>query len=367
MNRKKTFCFILPSFFFERKGGAEIQSFYIAQELIKLGFKVHYIRETKSIFRRVENYQDIHLHSIYANKMINKTFTIRQLWKCYFLNKVMRKINADFWYVRSNDAYLPLVEKFVKKNGGKIVWACAHDYKVQKNHWKKRYGTSIQNEILNTLKNVIIIFQTNYQRETFERNYGIGGKVIYNSHPVPENIKNKKQKNIVWISNFKKFKRPELFLKLVKKMCGSDYNFIMVGKNTKKEYYNLIKEIEKECNKFKYLGELSSPKVHEILENSKLLINTSITEGFSNTFIEAWLRGTPVLSLEVDPDNLIKEQNLGKVCSNLDSLEKCIVELMEDSKKFENLSKRVRKFAVENFDIKNAVMELIKILEINEL
>jgi len=365
MNRKKTFCFILPSFFFERKGGAEIQCYYIANELIKHGYKVHYIRETNSFFRGVENYQDIHLHSIYVNKMINKTFAIRQLWKGYFLNKVMQQINADFWYIRSNDAYLPLAEKFAKKNGRKIIWACAHDYKTQKNHWKKRYGNSIQNKILNTLKNVIIIFQTNYQRETFERNYGIGGKVIYNSHPVPEKIKHEKQRNVVWIGNFKNFKRPELFLELVKTMSDSNYNFLMIGKNTDKFYYKLIEEIKRECKNFKYFGELSFQKVHEVLSNSKLLINTSMAEGFSNTFIEAWLRGVPILSLEVDPDNLIKEQNLGKVCSNLHSLEMSIVELMENTSYYDDISRSVRKFAIENFNIENATQELINTLNSN--
>ena len=42
---KKVFCFILPSLFMERTGGSELQVYYIAMELIRRGWEVHYIRE----------------------------------------------------------------------------------------------------------------------------------------------------------------------------------------------------------------------------------------------------------------------------------------------------------------------------------
>ena len=41
---------------------------------------------------------------------------------------------------------------------------------------------------------------------------------------------------------------------------------------------------------------------------SKILINTSSFEGFPNTFVQAWANGVPVISLKVDPDNIIKKK-----------------------------------------------------------
>ena len=65
----------------------------------------------------------------------------------------------------------------------------------------------------------------------------------------------------------------------------------------------LVKRIEGNEN-IEYLEELDMDDANSILERSSVLVNTSMFEGFSNTFIQAWLRRTPVLSLNSDPDEL---------------------------------------------------------------
>jgi glycosyltransferase involved in cell wall biosynthesis len=56
-------------------------------------------------------------------------------------------------------------------------------------------------------------------------------------------------------------------------------------------------------------GELFS-----LYERAVAVVNTSLAEGFPNTFLEGWARGVPSLSLRVDPDGVILANRLGAAC-----------------------------------------------------
>jgi len=60
-----------------------------------------------------------------------------------------------------------------------------------------------------------------------------------------------------------------------------------------------------------YLGHQDHGSVIKYLSNSIGLLNTSMNEGFSNAFIEAWSVGKPVISLNSNPSKVLNKHNLG--------------------------------------------------------
>ena len=70
-----------------------------------------------------------------------------------------------------------------------------------------------------------------------------------------------------------------------------------------------------------FVGYLKRSEVPDFLAHAVLLLSTSHYEGFSNTFLEAWGAGTPMVApTRVDPDALIAEQGLGIAATDDDAL-----------------------------------------------
>ena len=45
----------------------------------------------------------------------------------------------------------------------------------------------------------------------------------------------------------------------------------------------------------------------QVIADAALLLCTSDEEGFPNMFTQAWASGTPIVTLKVDPDNIIEK------------------------------------------------------------
>ena len=75
------------------------------------------------------------------------------------------------------------------------------------------------------------------------------------------------------------------------------------------------------------------------LERARLLVSTSETEGFPNTFLQAWSRGTPVVTF-IDPQQLIGRHRLGILVNDADALGTAIAKLAGEPEQWRAASAR---------------------------
>ena len=330
MTSKQTLVILVANYFEQCSGGAELQAYYLAETAKNNHWDVHYIFISNG--DPYKNSLGITLHPIKKSKLAAKLGNIKyvylfQIWRRLY------QINPDAVYQRAASSLSGIANLYASLNSKKMVFHIAHDNGVIpiKLNWRSFFQVP---ELLlkksGLKRSTTIIAQTNYQAQKFLKTYGRAvTRVIPNAHPEPETLQVKnKTLSIVWIANMKPIKQPEIFIELAAELKKThDVDCTMIGRID-----NYSDTIRKAVNEgyIKALGEISNDKVNELLEKSHILINTSISEGFSNTFIQAWMRGTPVVSLHVNPDNLFSTQNIGFCSMDFNGLVRDVSRLLKN-------------------------------------
>jgi glycosyltransferase involved in cell wall biosynthesis len=245
-----------------------------------------------------------------------------------------------------------------------MVWHIAHDNDVSPG--KHTLGQGIESMCIDKplveygLRNAgCIVAQTERQAELLRNNYGGQcNAVIPNFHPDPqEPIEKGSTIKVVWVANLKEWKRPEVFVQLAGDLKALDnLEFIMVGAppTGKSEWRNkLIRDIDKTAN-LNYLGQLGQDEVNQVLAHSHIFVNTSLAEGFANTFIQAWMRRVPVVSLHVNPDRVFDTHEIGFYCETYERLINNVRHLIENERLREKMGNEAQRYAFERHSMRNA-------------
>ena len=360
MGNKKLF-FILHNYWGQRQGGAELQAHYLEQAAAQKGWQTHYFfLSDKSEYPPSGNTL---LHSVKSQRVWTKLGDITypyspQLWQA------LKQTDPDIIYQRCGMALTGVAAGYAQKYNRKFIFHIASDRDVhpQAASWHKPYLVPERKLTeYGILKADTIIAQTKIQADTLAVNFKKKAIVIPNGHPVPKDCKkNRDEIFILWIGNWKSVKQPEIFIEVARQINHMDQTrLIMLGRTGK--YKALVPKARQ--SKIDVMGEVDNQKVNELLERAHLLINTSDHEGFSNTFIEAWMRRVPVLSLQADPDHLIKKMGIGCCSGSVENLISDTKELIVNHQKREIMGKLAREFASRHLSLDN----MNQILEVMHL
>ncbi len=121
-----------------------------------------------------------------------------------------------------------------------------------------------------------------------------------------------------------------------------------------KNYEEMVRRAKKVEN-LEFLKQVEFDEIENYFARAKFFVCTSKGEGFPNTYIEACKNGTPILSLNVNPDNFLSRFNCG-ICAD-DDWERFAQQLrtMLESEKLREYGQNARKYAEQKHDIKNII------------
>ncbi|MFV2057709.1 MAG: glycosyltransferase family 4 protein [Thiohalomonadales bacterium] len=348
---EKTICILMPVHWTHAMGGAEYQIKCIIDLLKRSGqYKVFVLTRHVNPSYKPNGYKIVKIRNLFGFSRG------RYILDGPSLLNALRKISPDVIYQRFGVAYTGFAAWYARHYGSKFVWHVAHDDDVTplSSHGvtKATGGGFVERKLIEYgIHNAHdIIAQTTEQAQCLERYYHRKpSAVLGNFHPIPtEHIEKSNPVNVVWVANIKPMKQPEIFLRLAEDIGVSrDVKFIMVGALSSSRWARgLKKEIDNAAH-VSYLGRLTQDEVNQLLARSHILVNTSEREGFSNTFIQAWMRKMPVVSLTVNPNNLFEDQKIGLCSGDYQHLKNDVLMLIEDRERWGRMGSEAQQYAFE--------------------
>lgn len=315
-------------------GGAELQVALLSKALALKGHKVVIIDPYSSeSFITEEGVNLINVPGWNSGIKGIRLFINRipLLWK------MLKEQEADYYYVRMRE-YLHLVPYLAaRKTNGKFIIGIAHDLDTLgllqniKYDYKfsliKLFTLYLPNDIVyNYLlkRSDFITLQHSGQKLNAS---SVKGKVgifpnIFDQRNLPQ-IENPSKDYLIHVGSLTILKGIKNLYQLIKRL-DKENQIIVVGQpkgRASKKIYNLLSKFDNVILK----GRLSHKETLLLIANAKALINTSNFEGFPNIFLEAWGTGVPVISLKINPGNVINKYNLGYCCdSDLNKMKMCI-------------------------------------------
>ncbi len=289
-------------------GGAELKQVIMAKELAKRGYDVSIITYDEPGTKKKE-FSELNIIKTFSpSDDLNYFNKIKALWIS------LKKANS-YIYIQSGGTpgFIALYCYLRKKMY--IKWLSSDRNVLLKGN-ENRTPIWIKIALFIDIKLAgLIIVQNQFQKKLIEEKFKKKTILIKNPIliPIKQNYsKIKKTKNVIlWVGTLRTIKQPEVFLKLAE--LFPTYTFQMIGgeSDTEPEVYKKIEEGAQKLKNLNFLGYIPHDEIQSYYRDATIIVNTSKAEGFPNTFLEAWINYTPVVSLHVDPDEIICKNNLG--------------------------------------------------------
>jgi glycosyltransferase involved in cell wall biosynthesis len=354
---------------YDKVGGSEVQVFEVAKALAALGHHVTYVCQRYDRTKAVE--EDVDGVQIVRALQWHKVFRFLvgpRLWLA------IRRARPDVVYQRFASPLTGLAALSARSLGVPFVWGCSEDVTLERGHLRRGTPTPTQG-LVPRLKWAVLmanaalsdclftigvrmaralIVQNAAQAELLWANYRRRGGIIPNGIRAGEPHRAESPRPLVlWLNSIRRVKRPEAFIQLARALAAvsPEVEFAMVGGRQDDDYKHATDLLASEVPSVELYGAVPHAETRSWFERAWVFVLTSYGEGFPNVILQAWAAGTPVVSLTVDPDGLLRSAGLGLVSETEDQLALDVRRLLEDEAERRRLGEAGRAYVVEHFDI----------------
>jgi glycosyltransferase involved in cell wall biosynthesis len=271
------------------------------------------------------------------------------------------EVNADIYVVPGNSQFSTEVAFYTKLRGKKYVFLAGSDFDYYP-EYKQYPDRQDMYGVPFVLKTYAIesanahIVQSERQASLLQDGYGRIGTVIKN--PIDLTLRFPRDpaaQNILWVGKSEeRIKRPSLLLELARQLPQYPFTFILT-RAIEKTHEECLKLAEQLPN-VTLIERLPFVEIERYFAKARLNLNTSVFEGFPNTFLQAAKYGVPTVSIQVDPCGMLAEHCSGLVCGgDFEKLKANVSAVMTDDALYDQLGRQALAYVHAHHD-KNVII-----------
>ncbi|HKQ82097.1 MAG TPA: glycosyltransferase family 4 protein [Steroidobacteraceae bacterium] len=256
----------------------------------------------------------------------------------------LKRADADVYYTSCSGAQVGQLAMFCRQHGRKLIFRSASDADCDAELPLIKYWRDKQLYAYGLKRADAVLTQSTRQRHAMQANFGVDSTVasmLVDFGTVRAFAE--RDIDLLWVSNLRGLKRPELFLDLSEHLPRLRAHMVGGPMSAERGLFDAMQARAQQMPQVTFNGRIAYHDVQPFYERARILINTSDIEGFPNTYLQAWSCGVPVVSF-FDPDRLIEREGLGRVPKNADEMRAAVDELTGDESAWQRASERCGAF-----------------------
>jgi len=275
--------------------------------------------------------------------------------------RIYREVNADAFCVFGVADFTAEVAAYCRHAGKPLALFSAHDHDFSESYYEGSRQINPWGS-MGTLCDYavrqadLIITQTHDQAAMALRRFGKASTTIYNPIDLADRVPPAPGERVaLWIGKANDVKQPHLLLRLAAQFPAIP--FIMIMNRSHPVLFEKI--LCQRMPNVSIIERVPFPEVEALFARAFVLVNTSVSEGFPNTFLQAGKYGVPVLSLNVDPDHFIQRHDCGIVAKgDVQRLADGLSLIASDPQKARYFSQNIRRYVAAYHRLEDKVREL---------
>lgn len=359
-------------------GGSQLQQVLIAEELADRGHEVVFV-ENDATFKEETTVNGVRV--VLKDEHPDGSLPIRLPARIATTLRTLRDVDPDAVYVRVPNFDIFPLAAYCSVTDTRFVYNFAHDSEVTDDpvifdtpltdnavYW------GLMQRALGTAD--VLVAQNDFQYTRARRRFpDTDVELIWNGYPDPESdgesnpcrdVDHRSDRRatgsddgrpqVLWVATLREWKQPEVVLELASEIPEAE--FVVVGGRASEspDLYDSIERAASERENVRFEGFVPYERVDEYFTAADVFINTSTDEGFPNTFLQSWANRTPVVSLNVDPNEILRSNDVGFCAGgSTDAMIERLRELVRDDDRRRECQTNAYQYFLEHHSIREVV------------